>query len=108
MTLNLTIRIEDAAGADQAAKLLQLFKDHWNRAEAKVAAKTATETPAAEPTDEKPPTIEDARAALESVVGKHGMNEGLEIVRSYGVEKISELPADRYGDFITVCQEAAA
>jgi len=108
MTLNLTIRIEDIDGVEKAQELLGLYKKHWYQAEETVMAKhaAASATPAADTA--QPLTLEDARAALESLVDKIGMSDGLEILKSFGAEKLSDLPQGRYDAFMTVCQEAAA
>ncbi len=106
MTLKLSLTINDIDGVEKAELLLSLFKQHWMRAEQVVANKVAesTSTASVEPAT----TLEGVREALETVVDKRGMSDGLEILKSYGAAKLSDLPQDRYADFVTVCQEAAA
>jgi len=109
MELSMVITIRDASAANQAQEVLDMFKENWNRAERQVAEKAKAEiTPTADVAPVKPPTLEDARVALEAVVDKHSMADGIEILKSYGADKLSDLPEVRYQDFMTVCAEAAA
>lgn len=104
MTLKITLNIHHPDEAEQAQELLGQLKRLWT-APAVSQAPTALQPPA---DTAQPLTAKEVRTALDAVVQKHSMDDGLDILRSFGAEKLSELPEERYADFLSVCQEAAA
>lgn len=53
-------------------------------------------------------SLDDVRAALKAVQSKHGMAVVLEILKTFEKERISELPAEKYGEFIVACNAKVA
>lgn len=53
------------------------------------------------------PTIADVRAAMEVLSKKRGIEANMKALRDYGVQRVSELPAAKYGEFIAKIKEAA-
>lgn len=58
----------------------------------------AEESVAAEPAAQ--PTADEVRAALQAFVGKHGMPDALVLLKTFDAERVSEVPAERYAEFI--------
>lgn len=70
-----------------------------------VASGAVDKTP---PSGELFHSIDDARAALQALVstaGK-GMEAGFAVLKQFGAQRISDVKADQYRDFITACKAA--
>ena len=51
----------------------------------------------------KPATLDDVRSALQALTAEKGIPAGIELLKSFGAGRISELFADQYGEFIAKC-----
>lgn len=63
----------------------------------------STESSAASATATPDLTRDDARNALRTYTQKHGMDAGIALLQKFGAGRISELPADKYADFVKEC-----
>lgn len=61
--------------------------------------------PIAEPAEVAIPlTIDDVRAALQSYTAKAGIDGGIQLLKNFGAQRISELKAGDYAAFVEACQ----
>jgi uncharacterized membrane protein len=69
---------------------------------------TGTSDAQAEPPASTPaePTLDLARAALQSALGAHGMETAMGVLKQFNAQRITEVPAADYGKFIAACQAA--
>lgn len=65
----------------------------------------STESSAASATATPDLTLDDARNALRTYTQKHGMDAGIALLQKFGAGRISELPAEKYGEFVKECAE---
>lgn len=63
----------------------------------------STESSAASATATPDLTLDDARNALRAYTQKHGMDAGISLLQKFGAGRISELPAEKYGEFVKEC-----
>jgi hypothetical protein len=45
-------------------------------------------------------TLDDIRAALKGYTTKHGMDAGIALLAKYGAQRVSEVPAEKYAEFV--------
>ena len=45
-------------------------------------------------------TLDDVRAALMTYTKKHSMDAGVELLKKFGAQRISELPAEKFAEFV--------
>lgn len=50
-------------------------------------------------------TIDDVRSALQAFTTKAGIDGGIQLLKTFGAQRISELKADQYAAFIAGCQQ---
>lgn len=67
------------------------------------SSSTSTDAETA-PTKSEPLTLDDVRAALQEFTGAKGVPAGIELLREFGAARVSELPADRYAEFVGQCK----
>lgn len=48
-------------------------------------------------------TLDDVRSALQKFTQKHSIEAGIELLKKFGAQRVSELPAEKYGEFVGVC-----
>lgn len=51
-----------------------------------------------------PYTIDDVRAALQAFTAKAGIDGGIQLLKNFGAQRISELKASDYAAFVGACQ----
>ena len=56
-----------------------------------------------EPAPAKPLSLDEVRAALQQFTAKNGVPAGIDLLKTYGAGRISELNADQYADFVERC-----
>lgn len=71
--------------------------------EMKAEPEAQAEPPASTPAE---PTLDAARAALQSALGAHGMETAMGVLKQFNAQRITEVPAADYGKFIAACQAA--
>jgi hypothetical protein len=72
------------------------------------ATPAPTEAPkAAAPAAAGKKTIDDARAALQAVVKKHGIDEGTAFLKKFGFNRVSEIPAEKIAEFVEQADQKA-
>lgn len=49
-------------------------------------------------------TIEDARGAMRGVLGTHGPSGAEQLLAKFDVKKVSDVPVEKYGEFIATAQ----
>lgn len=128
-----TVRLASEMGVDLDTITSGSGKDgRVTQADVKAAAKAApvqtSEGPSAEPeppeepatvpaadpfADDTPeasiePTKENATAALRVVHGEKGMDACMAVLKEMGASRISDVPAEKYGEFIAKCGGALA
>ena len=48
-------------------------------------------------------TLDDVRSALQGYTRKHSIEAGIELLKKFDAQRVSELPADKYTDFVKEC-----
>lgn len=48
-------------------------------------------------------TLDDVRSALQKYTQKHSIEAGIELLKKFGAQRVSELAADRYAEFVGGC-----
>jgi hypothetical protein len=99
----------DAAelAAKEAAALVEKLASSQTPA-ASVAAAVGATTDGTAPNATAPAlTVDDVRAALQKFTGAKGMPAGIDMLKEFGAARISELKAERFGEFIAKCEVAA-
>lgn len=71
------------------------------------ASLSAASSSATSPADTVPVpiTLDDLRAALQKIVGAKGMPAAIDLLKSFGAQRISELASEKQADFIAACNE---
>lgn len=52
-------------------------------------------------------TLDDVRAKLQAFTVAKGVPEGIALLKKFEAARISELPAEKYADFVVACEVAA-
>lgn len=68
------------------------------------AVEAVVEAEPVEPEPAKAYTIDDVRAALQSYTAKAGIDGGIQLLKNFGAQRISELKAGDYAAFVGACQ----
>jgi hypothetical protein len=64
----------------------------------------AKATPVSQTTTEAP--LDEARAALQTLVTTKGMESGFEVLKQFGAQRVSEVKAEDYSLFVDACKGA--
>lgn len=48
-------------------------------------------------------SLDDIRAALQKYTQKHSIEAGIELLKKFGAQRVSELPAEKYAEFVGEC-----
>src|SRR6185312_9375814 len=105
---------ESAAAADPVKKDVDKPASETKEEPAKAPAKgkKAAAAPAAPPTQEvtlpedEEATLDNARAWIQAVNGKLGLDAAAKIITSFGVKKVGEIDASKFEEFIIKCKKA--
>jgi len=83
-------------------------KKRGRKPKAQVEAAPVDDTPDPYPVDEVVETVtlslDDARVALKGYTERHGMARAIALLNEYGCQRVSELKADQFGEFIQDCK----
>lgn len=100
----------DGAATVTAAPAVEKAKRGRKPKAAQETVEVVEETQAAEPevvedAGSKELTLDDARAALLKYNTEHGMDAAIELVRTFGAARISELDPSRFAEFIKAANQ---
>jgi len=97
------------APVTEKPKRTRKAKEETAPVEENVSKETEKVDTSAEPVaaSDKPLTLDEVRAALQSFTATKGVPAGIELLKDFGATRISELAAEKYNDFVVKCEVAA-
>lgn len=102
----------EGSGVDEGAALAVAPVTEKKKTRAKKEAVAPVEKPSEEtagapakdtPTIDKPLSLDEVRAALQTFTASHGVPAGIELLKEFNAGRISELDACLYSEFVERC-----